>query len=178
MMGCSRNEAIVARMQHMFVRRHGAAPEPWGKMLFSTSFLLPVMESVDVQAHRAHVFALPSEEPDPIDAEAAYAIVLRVAVQGPSLLAIQTRPQAQTCVYNRLVREFIVPRRYARKQAFATVGAREKMVAPPPGAYRMRNPSSDRLPWGATKCLARTCNNGEVGRRVQAQKAAFRAAGY
>ena len=113
-----------------------------------------------------------------IDDEAAYDIVFRVAEAGPDRLGIRTRQEARTCVYGRLVREYVVPARRARKQAFAAVGAREVMVAPPPGMNRMRNPASDEQPWGLVKRLARTCHDGKWGAAIQKQKAAFRALGY
>ena len=164
-------------MQQRYLQ-HYEFRDRWSDMLFSTTFLLPVLESVDVQVRRAHIFARPGETPSPIDDEVAFRIVAKVAQTGPVDLGIQTRQEAGTCVYGRLVREYVVPMRRARKNAFAAVGAREVMIAPPPGVYRMRNPLTVKQPWGLVKHNARTCNDGKRGAAIQEQKAAFRALGY
>ena len=145
----------------------------WSDMLFSASFLAPVLRSMREQMYRAFIFARPGERLEPADPQAVFDIVLRAAAKGPKYLGIKTREQAHVCIVRGLLNEYVYPWRYARKNSFAA-GRREVMIRPPPGVFQSRNQDSsvtDRMPIA-------TCDGGERARLIKTQKARFRTLGY
>ena len=109
---------------------------------------------------------------EPVDAQAAFDIVFRLAAAGPKFLGIRTREQAHVCVGRALLKEYVYPWRYARKNAFAA-GRREVMVRPPPGVFQRHNQEVSGLEWEPVVAC-----NGSRAAIIRQQKARLHALGY
>jgi hypothetical protein len=163
--------ALLQSMQRLYVAQHEYR-DNWSDMLFSASFLAPILQIMRDQMKRAFIFARPGERLEPVDAQAAYDIVFRLVAAGPKYLGIKTRDQAHVRVVRALLKEYVYPWRYARKNAFGG-GRREVMVRPPPGVFQRRNQELARGEWQPVAA----CNSSRAA-IIQQQKARLRALGY
>ena len=169
---------LILRLQMRYVSQDDFR-DNWTDMLFSQGFLTPILLKIDEDLVRAHIFPRPGEVIGPIAEDNAYDIIFNVAILGPDYLNIKTPKQASTLVYNRLFRQYVVPRRYARKNTFAD--NRAIMVAPPTGTNWLRNPVSDKQPWSRQKELVAPCkvrNEWNRGIKIKEQKSRLEKLGY
>lgn len=164
--------ALLRAMQYSYLGQQEFR-DSWSDMLFSESFLAPLLVGMRAEMQRAFVFARPGERLEPVDPQAAYDIVFRLAAAGPKYLGITTREQAGVCVAKALLREYVYPWRYARKNTFAA-GRREVMVAPPPGVFQRRNQEVANGEW---QPVAAGCTTGRA-MIIRRQKDRLRALGY
>lgn len=169
---------LVTRLQRRYVSQDDFR-DNWTDLLFSQGFLAPILQRIDQDLIKAHIFPRPGEVIGPIAEDNAYDIIFKVAILGPDYLYVKTPTEASTLVYNRLFRRYVVPRRYARKNSFAD--NRAVMVAPPIGTNWLRNPVSDMQPWSKSKELVAPCkvrNEWKRGARIKEQKARHRKMKY
>jgi hypothetical protein len=123
----------------------------WSNLLFSEAVLTPVFEATDIQIQRAFLYARPNERPEPIDEDVAYNLLFNVITLGPKYFRIQDTEQVETFLTRKFFSEYVVPRRYQRKNSFAKTGL--QMVAPPPGIAWTRNPER----WAPVKKVPKLC---------------------
>jgi|LakMenEpi03Aug12_release.lakeMendotaPanAssembly.Ray.scaffolds.fasta_scaffold194451_2 hypothetical protein len=166
-------EVLLRALQHKYLAQD-EFKDSWSDMLFSTSFLSPLLVNVREQMHRAFIFRKPGEKLEPIDADAAFEIVFRLVAAGPKYLGIQSREQAHVLVFRALMNEYVHPWHYDRKNSFATGRQGAIMVGPPPGFSNRRDMQFSGPKWAPVV----TCDRGQSGQILQRQKDRLRAMGY
>lgn len=145
---------LITALQNRYVSQREFR-DHWGNLLFSAAMLTPVFEATDVQIERAFLYARPNEKPEPIDEDVAYDLIFEVVTLGPKYFRIQDAEQAETFLTRKFFSDYVVPRRYQRKNSFAKTGI--QMVAPPPGTAWTRNPVFNQERWAPIKKVPKLC---------------------
>lgn len=169
---------LIVRLERRYVSQDEFR-DNWTDLLFSRGFLAPILRRIDQDLVKAHIFPRPGEIIGPIAEDNAYDIIFKVAILGPDYLHVKTPKDASTLVYNWLFRQYVVPRRYARKNSFAD--NRAIMVAPPTGTNWLRNPVSVNQSWSRSKDLVplcRTRNEWKRGASIKQQKERLKKIGF